>query len=413
MNPFRFDSNRESRYVAQTKKVAGEPAKRTALGNLSNVHSGRQVTGKASHGLVVSQHDKENAGFQKPMVKLLPIQNPPPKVTKVVTPEVKVQAKAKEELRKQVKMSKIVVQIPEEEVEEVSEEEEEALLDMSISMDEMKNLSLEDIDEYDADDPLCCTEIVNEVYEFLRLKELREPLEGNYFEGVQTDITPKMREILIDWLVDVHSRFKLINDTLFMTVSVIDRFLSVHNVHRTKLQLVGVTAMLIASKFEEIYAPEIADFVHITDNSYSRAEIIEYEVFMLNKLGFEISHPTPLHFLRRFSKAALAESKSHSLSKYITELALVDFEILKKNFPPSLIAASAIYLTRKMLTPHLYWNSTLRHYTKYKELDLLPCARSLNEVVKKAQSHKTTLTAVTRKYTLKNYGVATIPCVEL
>ena len=86
----------------------------------------------------------------------------------------------------------------------------------------------------------------------------------------QTDINAKMRAILIDWLVEVHLKFKLMPETLYLTVNLIDRFLEREADARNKLQLVGVTAMFIASKYEEIYAPECRDFVYISDKAYTR-----------------------------------------------------------------------------------------------------------------------------------------------
>ncbi len=93
----------------------------------------------------------------------------------------------------------------------------------------------------------------------------------------QPDINEKMRAILIDWLVEVHLKFKLVPETLYLTVNLIDRYLEKVDVMREKLQLVGVTAMLIASKYEEIYAPEVQDFVYITDKAYSKQEILDCE----------------------------------------------------------------------------------------------------------------------------------------
>ena len=95
-----------------------------------------------------------------------------------------------------------------------------------------------------------------------------------YMLNVQTDINEKMRAILVDWLIEVHYKFKLLPETLFLTINLIDRYLERVQVHRTKLQLVGVTSMLIASKYEEIYAPEVKDFVYITDRAYSKEEIL-------------------------------------------------------------------------------------------------------------------------------------------
>ena len=100
----------------------------------------------------------------------------------------------------------------------------------------------------------------------------------------QKDINQSMREILIDWLIEVHLKFGLLQETLFLTVNLIDRFLSTTSVNRNKLQLVGVTAMLIASKYEEIYPPIVSDFVYITDNAYTKEEILAMEEHMLMAL---------------------------------------------------------------------------------------------------------------------------------
>lgn len=106
----------------------------------------------------------------------------------------------------------------------------------------------------------------------------------------------------MDWVIEVHLRFKLLPETLFMTVSLIDRFCEKQQVHRTKLQLVAVAAMLIASKYEEIYAPMVRDFVYITDNAYTREEILEMESRMLTEFEFDLTNPSSYRFLERFAQ---------------------------------------------------------------------------------------------------------------
>ena len=83
-----------------------------------------------------------------------------------------------------------------------------------------------------------------------------------------------MRAILIDWLVEVHLKFKLLQETLFLTINIIDRFLERVTLSKSKLQLLGVTALFIASKYEEIYPPELKDFIYITDRAYSKEELL-------------------------------------------------------------------------------------------------------------------------------------------
>lgn len=99
----------------------------------------------------------------------------------------------------------------------------------------------------------------------------------------QPDIDHKMRAILVDWLVEVAEEYKLLPQTLYLTINYIDRFLSVMSVLRGKLQLVGTACMLLASKFEEIYPPEVSEFVYITDDTYPAKQVHShfYLVIML------------------------------------------------------------------------------------------------------------------------------------
>ena len=159
----------------------------------------------------------------------------------------------------------------------------------------------------------------------------------------QTDINAKMRAILIDWLVEVHHKFKLRPETMYLTVHLIDRYLEKEAVQRNKLQLVGITAMFVASKYEEIYAPECRDFVYISDKAYTREQILSTEGNMLAKLNFQLTAPNAYVFLKRFCKVAgvLSAQRTHAdlLASYLVELTLQEYDMLK--YLPSTIAASA------------------------------------------------------------------------
>lgn len=93
----------------------------------------------------------------------------------------------------------------------------------------------------------------------------------------QSDINNKMRQILIDWLISVASKFKLKMETLVLTIEIIDDMILRKMFIRQKLQLLGVTAMLIASKLLECFAPEVRDYVYITDKAYTREQIVALE----------------------------------------------------------------------------------------------------------------------------------------
>ena len=130
----------------------------------------------------------------------------------------------------------------------------------------------DDIDERDSDDPLCATSYVQDMYDHFRSKEVVTSVRPVFMEDQQF-INERMRSILVDWLVEVHLKFKLVPETLYLTVNIIDRYLVKTEVSRPKLQLVGVTALLIASKYEEIYPPELRDLVYICDRAYSKLEV--------------------------------------------------------------------------------------------------------------------------------------------
>jgi cyclin B len=272
-----------------------------------------------------------------------------------------------------------------------------------------EDLKWEDIDANDTDDPQAVAEYVNEIYEHLMMKEKKDKIPANFLEK-QSDINEKMRAILVDWLVEVHRMFKLIPETLFLAVNIIDRYLSLKTVSRDRLQLVGITAMLIASKYEEIYAPESNDFVYISDGAFTKDQILSMEQQILNALNFNLLHPSPLHFLRRFSKAAGSDYTIHSLCKYLIELMLLDISYLK--FNASEIAAGSVYLARAMTNKSPLWTPTLEHYSTYPDERIRMVAFEINEFLKKSQ--KSSLKALKKKYASPKFGeVSEIPLVEL
>jgi len=86
-----------------------------------------------------------------------------------------------------------------------------------------------------------------------------------------------VRAILIDWILNVHLKFKLLPETLYITINLIDRFLSIQNIEKDRVQLLGISALLIASKYEEIYPPTVKDFVYISKNSFTSSQILDME----------------------------------------------------------------------------------------------------------------------------------------
>ena len=133
----------------------------------------------------------------------------------------------------------------------------------------------------------------------------------DYIES-QPEINEQMRAILVDWLVEVNTKFELSPETFYLTINIIDRFLAVKTVARRELQLVGISAMLTASKYEEIWAPEVNDFVCLSDRAYTHEQILRMEKVILGKLEWTLTVPTPYVFLVRFIKASVPNDKQVS-----------------------------------------------------------------------------------------------------
>jgi len=279
---------------------------------------------------------------------------------------------------------------------------------------QMDDGSIDDIDSDDAGNPQLVVEYVNDIYGYLRHLESVQNVKPDYLAG-QTELLPKMRAVLIDWLVGVHLQFHLLQETLYTTVAILDRFLQVEvgSVTRNKLQLVGVAAMLVASKYEEIYAPEVKDFVYITDRAYTEKDILRMEIRILATLKFDLGRPLPLHFLRRASKAGGVEAATHTLAKYIVELSLGVYSLC--DLPPSKLSAGALALSMRLLDPasnlESVWNRNLVHYTKYTLEEIRPTVERLATVLINAPNAK--LATVYQKYSNKKFmKIARIPVLE-
>ncbi|KAK8524999.1 hypothetical protein V6N12_029849 [Hibiscus sabdariffa] len=258
-----------------------------------------------------------------------------------------------------------------------------------------------DCKDIDSDkDPQLCSLYAPEIYNNLRVAELVRRPNPNFMETIQQDITQSMRAILVDWLVEVSEEYKLVPDTLYLTVYLIDWFLSQNYIERMRLQLLGITCMLIASKYEEICAPHVEEFCFITDNTCVREEVLNMESQVLKCFGFQLFAPTAKTFLRRFLRAAQASYTTPSLeleflANYLAELTLTDYGFL--NFAPSMVAASAVFLARWTLDQSCHpWNRTLEHYTAYNASDLKTTVLAMQDL--QLNTNCCPLTAIRVKY---------------
>ncbi|KAF3548329.1 hypothetical protein DY000_02000249 [Brassica cretica] len=211
-----------------------------------------------------------------------------------------------------------------------------------------------DIDESDRDNHLAAVEYVDDMYSFY--KEVEKESQPKMYMHIQTDVNEKMRAILVDWLLEVHIKFELNLETLYLTVNIIDRFLSVKAVPKRELQLLGISALLIASKYEEIWPPQVNDLVYVTDNAYNNKQILVMEKTILGNLEWYLTVPTQYVFLVRFIKASTSDPEMENMVHFLAELGMMHYDTLK--FCPSMLAASAVYTARCSLGKSPAWTET-------------------------------------------------------
>ncbi|XP_059430008.1 G2/mitotic-specific cyclin S13-7-like [Corylus avellana] len=253
---------------------------------------------------------------------------------------------------------------------------------------------IENIDAADIDNELAVVEYLDDMYNFYKHTECASVVH-DYMVN-QPDINAKMRGILVDWLIEVHRKFELMPETLYLTINIVDRFLSVKAVSRRELQLVGISSMLIASKYEEIWAPEVNDFVCISDNAYVKEQILVTEKAILEKLGWLLTVPTPYVFLVRYIKASIpSDQEMENTMFFLAELGIMHYTTIISH-SPSMIAASAVYAARCTLDKTPFWTETLEHHTGYSEDQLKECAELLVSLHSAAAESK--LKAVYRKF---------------
>lgn len=202
---------------------------------------------------------------------------------------------------------------------------------------------------------------------------------GADYMDMQTDISPKMRTILVDWLVEVHMKYRLFPETLHLTINLIDRFLTRTPVMRKRLQLVGVTAMFIASKFEEINPPQLHDFAYITDNAYSKEDILIMECSMLTTLSFQIMVPTAAHFFDMLAKANACEAIHRDTAQYLLELGLLEIRMLQ--YTPSHVVAAALLLSNKLFKRSPLWPAAMAEEARGDEESLSSCVEVLRQLL--------------------------------
>ena len=244
---------------------------------------------------------------------------------------------------------------------------------------------IQNADEYFND---ICKELFNNEEKYL--------VDPNYMHN-QSDINNRMRAILIDWLIDVHLKYKLLPQTLYICVNLIDRYLEKNDTNRANLQLVGITAMFIACKYEEIYPPELKDFVYITDGAYVKGDVLNMEYKMLKFLDFNITFPTQWSIFEIYKKKLDLNEKTFKLAWFLMELCLINHKTLK--YKMSILAASAILIASKTLG--VYKNNWFYNNIGIEEKNLEECCQNMYDFNIYNSTHK--LQAIRKKFSSSKF----------
>lgn len=244
----------------------------------------------------------------------------------------------------------------------------------------------------------------NELYKNLLARESSEGPFRDYLKS-QPDVNYKMRSILVDWLVTIHLKYKLTPEALYLSVNLVDRYLSKRHIPRGTLQLLGVSSLLIASKCEEIYPPSIKDFTRITGNSYTKQQVILMEIEILKVLDYNLFFPLLFNFLENYSEIAQLDKRVKCIARYFSELALVEYYMLR--YKPSVVAAACVYVAVNVTGNLEKWEALWGVVGS--EENVVICAKDLAVLGRAAPRHP--LAGVREKYARTEHcGVALLSC---
>lgn len=241
------------------------------------------------------------------------------------------------------------------------------------------------------------------IREFLQKRDKFQKIDYKFL-SVQNDINSKMRGILVDWLVDVSVKFNLIEITLFSTINLLDKFLQTKQVHRQNLQLIGITCLMIVSKFEEIYPPSIKDYVCVCDKAYSQDQLLDSEAEVLQALQFDLAVTPSIIFYKDLVQEISFSPKTICFGKYILETALL--EDSSRKYSNRELACGSIFLINKIFKCGKSWEKDFAQVlTGITETKVKSCAKELYKVLSKVNASN--LSAIKRKFaTVQNYEVS-------
>ena len=272
---------------------------------------------------------------------------------------------------------------------------------------ETATTTVQQVNEVKYTNPQFVEDYIDDIYSYLKSTQLNYPINPKYMEETQNDINDKMRVILLDWMVDLHEKYKLVPETYYLSCNILDRYLSKKSIPRSKLQLLGITAMFIASKYEDIYAPEGKDFVYMTDDAYVLSQLLEMEMDVMKELEYNVTIVTPYRFIEIYKYYLKLDDMQFMAARLICLMAMIDYKSLK--YIPSILALSAVYIAMKSCCTDkngIYdeggnKGDNVWKITGYCKEDIAECVKYLVEMFEKGKDSK--YQAARNKFTSSRY----------
>ncbi|XP_028169017.1 G2/mitotic-specific cyclin-B3 isoform X2 [Ostrinia furnacalis] len=270
-----------------------------------------------------------------------------------------------------------------------------------------------DFDQENWNDPFQVSHYAMDIFNYLKSRERLFPID-DYLQRMN-GITSWMRALLVDWMVEVQESFELNHETLYLAVKLVDLFLARSSqrpqrpqLSKEELQLLGASALFIASKFDERIPPLVDDFLYICDGAYTLSQLLKMEMNILRVIDFDLGVPLSYRFLRRYARCARVSMPTLTLARFVLEQCLLDYSLVSHS--DSKMAAAALYLALRMKALGS-WTPTLAYYTGYTLQDILPIAMAQNATLHKKP--KSAISTVRNKYSHTIFfEVAKVPLVE-
>jgi len=186
----------------------------------------------------------------------------------------------------------------------------------------------------------------------------------------QKHITEKIRALTVDWLAELHFKFKMWPETLFVCIGILDQYLAqVHDVRKDQMSTLGIACLHIAGKYEEIYPPDLKTILRVMNQQdVTKEHVLQFEFQVLNTLQFSVTLPSIYRFCERFARLAQLSDRGLLLANYLADTALLDCSLVRER--PSRVAACCVYAVQILTKGKGVWSTTMVKSSGIREADI-------------------------------------------